>query len=279
MARMNPLTELAGRVFQITRDPGDSAMEPVLLARVLAQRLAAKWDAFAGATFSGQLSDGAVVALVLALTLVVALHVSGWGVFLLLHGWHNPRARFFDAFNGSRAFTREFIRWKFAYTLPLVAVCLGGGFVFFKEAVLPFARGAAPVEVAGPWIWAALLAGCGALMLLSILNFLTDQLAAPLMWLRGVGVRGAFALVWRCVAQHPWVFARLAVAYGVFMTLASLFPALALAQAQPDKANFFALLLITMGFVPFHILMRGFTLCYLAQWRPEPTHRETDGCD
>jgi len=267
MARMNPLKELAGRVMQVTREAGDAALEPAQLARVMAQRLVAKWDAFAADSLSGQFSDGALVALVLALTLVITLHVSGWGVFLLLHGWHNPGARFTEAFNTCRGFTRDFIRWKFLYTLPLVAVVLGGAFVFFKEALLPYARGAV-LEAAGPRVWGSLLAGFGAFALLAVLNYLTDQFAAPLMRQRGVGVRGAFALVWQCAAQHPWAFARLAAAHGVFTALASLFPALALAGGHAEGAQVFALFLIVMGFVPFHILMRGLALYFLAQWRP-----------
>jgi len=268
MARMNPLSELAARVLQTVREPGDPAPEyGPQLALGLAQRLAAKWDAFAAAPFSGRLSDAVLAFLVLALTLVLALHVGGWGVFLLLHGWRNPRARLLESFSGIRGSTGAFIRWKFAYTLPLAAVFLAGAFVFFKEAVLPFSRGVL-VDAAEPRVWGSFLVWGGALALLSFVNFLTDQFAAPLMGLSGGSVRGAFALVWRCAAQHPWPFARLVLAYGVFMSLAAFFPLAAMAQAQTGNAGALGLVLLCAGFVPFHVLMRGLALCYLEQWRP-----------
>jgi len=274
MARMNPLAELAARVMQVTRNPDDPAMEPAQLARFLALRLAEKWDALATATLSGRFADAAVVLLVLLLTLVVTLHVSGWGVFLLLQGWHNPQTRFAEAFNRSRGFTRAFIRWKFVYTVPLVAVFLCGMFVFFKEAVVPFSRGAV-VDASGPRVWGSLLALGGAMALLTLMNFLTDQFAAPLMWLRGVGVRAAFALVWRCAARQPFAFARLAAAYGVFTALASLFfTASAVSQAQTGNPNVLGLFMICAGYVPFHVLMRGLVLFYLAQWKPGLARRD-----
>jgi hypothetical protein len=269
MARMNPVKELAARILQVAGGADAPALEPgPNMARMLAQRLAGKWDAFTAAPFSGQFSDAAVMLLVLVLTLVVALHVSGWGVFLLLHGWHNPRARFGEAFNNVRGLARPFIRWKFAYTLPLLALFLAGAFVFFKEAVLPFARGA-EVDVAVARVWGSLLAWGGALALLSTVNFLTDQFAAPLMWLVGGSVRGAFALVWQCAKRYPWAFARVTLAYGMFFGLVTLFTALVFAGGRTGSAGVLWLALLFTGYVPFHVLMRGFALCYLAQWRPE----------
>jgi hypothetical protein len=273
MARTNPLksfSELAARLLQLQQPAqGVKPESAAQLPRLMAERLATKWDAFIAAPLSEQLTTGSLAVLVAVLSVFVSLYISSWGAFLLLHGWHNPRARLHEAFLHSRAYIAPYLKWKCLYTIPLLLIILTGVFYIFITNLLPLGRGelrcfgtVMPLLVT--------LVTLGALFLLIFLNFLTDQFIAPLMFWRNADIPRAFALLWRCVSNHPLAFVGFVILYAAFMLAASVF-FVALLPVGQGNASLPALFLLPILFVPFFTLLRGLALFYLSQWRPDLT--------
>ena len=265
MANMRPLENLAGhftKTFQKVAGNESTLTMPSMLSG-LARELVAMWEAFLLAP-TGQQIAGVLMVL---LSIVVALYICSWGVFLFLHLWHTPRARLSEIFMLNRNGVRDLMKWKFCYALPLLTVLLACAAVLFATVVRPVACDS-EVDFRHWKVWAPFL-GCGiAGALLTLTNFLTDQLVAPLMYWRQASVRRAFAWVGQCVCAHPFSFVAFALVYAGLILVSSFFVALFLTPAQGEISPFILLLLMAC-FNPFFVFLRGLSLFYLVQWRPD----------
>jgi len=274
MARMSPLSDLGGRLMQLQQpDQANATVVPATqLLHLAAQRLVTKYDTFLAAPFSEQLSTGALALLVPILSVAVSLYISSWGVFLFLHGWHNPRARLQESFLNSRYYIAGYLKWKFLYTIPLLLIFLTGIAYIFTTIILPFGRGQ-PLPTPTLATQLATLATLASIFLLAFINFLTDQFIAPILFWRNPDIPRAFALLWRCISSHPLTFLRFLLAYFIFMLAASFFFVVLLPAGQTN-ASLPVLFLLPILFVPFFTLLRGFALFYLVQWRSDLTQNK-----
>ncbi len=280
MARMNPLPNFVNVSQPV--DAGAAASDPVTSAQLLekvtheltkvAQALAGQWDAFVAASFTQQLLNGAGYCLLLVLSIFFSLYICSWGVFLLLHSWHNPRARLHEAFLFSRAFVPGLLKWKCLYTVPLVAVILAGAAMLFARLVLPYGR---TLELPPDWREIVRLAS-GLITIpfiaLMVINFVVDQFVAPMVYWRDADVRRGLRLWVRCVCAYPLAFVRFILVYVLFMVLAGIVAVVVLSAGGGGAPSLFKLIVLQVALIPLFLLLRGFSLFYLVQWRPDLTH-------
>ena len=193
------------------------------------------------------------------------------GDFMFLHRWYKPDAPIVQCWESSRSVGRELFIWRVYFFL--ISLLL-----FVLLAVATYVTVLQPYMAAGK-VWDVALTrsaiGCGtAIALFSFVvqgvAHLTKAFVVPVMYWHGVSASRAWLSVFSLCNQYP------------FAVLAYLLCGLGCTIAMGLAVLAFVLMTCCLGLIPLVLpyvsavvllpctfFFRGFTVCFLSQWRPE----------
>ena len=215
-----------------------------------------------------------VIAGAVAFMLVFAL-LCCWlrsrGDFMFLHRWYAPNAPIGQCWASSRSVGRELFAWR-------VYFCLISVLLFVLIAVAAYVTVVQPYMAAGKeWGDALTRAaiGCGtAAVLLSLavqcVAHLTKAFVVPVMYWHGVSASRAWFSVFSLCNQYPFAvlgYLLCGIACGIAAGFAIL--AAVLATCCVGIIPLMLPYISAVTVLPVTFFFRGYSVCFLSQWRPE----------
>ena len=193
------------------------------------------------------------------------------GDFMFLHRWYRPDASVRQCWQASRAAGRELFAWRVYFFL---IACL----LFALQAVFAYAAVVKPYLAAGKvwnpaWLGASVGCATGLFALataVQLVAHLTKAFVVPVIYWRGVSAARAWLVLFALCNQYPLAVIGYLLC-GMALSVAAVFAILA-----------FGLLTCCVGFIPlavpclnmvmllpFYLFFRGYSICFINQWRPE----------
>ena len=219
-------------------------------------------------------AEWAVVAGAVAVVLLFAFlfcWIRSRGDFMFLHRWYAPNAPIGQCWASSRSVGRELFAWR-------VYFCLISVLLFVLIVVAAYVTVVQPYMAAGKeWGDALTRAaiGCGtAAVLLSLavqcVAHLTKAFVVPVMYWHGVSASRAWLSVFSLCNQYPFAVLGYLLC-GIGCWIAAVFAILAVVLLTCCLAAIPLILpyISAVAMLPVSFFFRGYSVCFLSQWRPE----------
>ena len=259
-------TQSGGGNFKGKARPGE--LTPELLKQQIDQGLDSFFTSLPGMMELAMVAGSVAVVLLFAL---LFCWVRSRGDFMFLHRWYAPNTPINQCWVASRSVGRELFIWR-------VYFCLISVLLFVLLAAVAYVLILQPYMAAGK-MWGAALTraaiGCGTAAVLLMLAVecvahLTKAFVVPIMYWHGVSASRAWLSVFSLCNQYPLAVLGY-LACGMGCSIAAVFAIFAVVLMTCCLAAIPLILpyVSSVMMLPFTFLLRGYSVCFLSQWRPE----------
>ena len=210
------------------------------------------------------------VALVLFFSLLFCM-IRSRGDFMFLHRWYQPGADIGESWRGTKAAGDALFRWRVGFFAVGAALYGALGWATVNHVVKPY--------LAAGHVWSAdlLLSAAWSIVALVMLVLTVETVAqvardfvVPVMYWRGVSAGQAWRVVFALCNQRPFAVTAFYL-LGFFYVLATVLVVIG-CVVLTCCVGFILLVLPYIGSVvllPATLFFRGYSVCFISQWRPD----------
>jgi hypothetical protein len=218
-----------------------------------------------------QMAAYAGLGLLLLLFSLWLCSVRSRGDFMFVHRWYCPDATIRQCWESSREPGHALFLWRVGFFVVSAVLFAAVGYYLFGNVIHPYVLGGKVWDAAFARPLAVSIAVVVLLVIVvDVVAFLAKSFVVPVMYWRGVTAPRAWWSVFALCNQYPFaVVSYVLCAFGcaVLATLAVI-----VAGLLTCCIGFVPLLLPYLGQVvllPIFLFFRGYSVCFLNQWRPD----------